>query len=134
MRIAFILPLALCFAVALSAQTSPQQPVVYETTAVDKVAEYPGGIAELSSFLSQNVQYPEACRKNKTQGTVLVSFVVDQNGVPGSFKHVGDPEMDNRLIDEGLRVARLMTKWTPAQKGGKAVACQMVLPVKFALH
>ena len=47
---------------------------------VEKQAEFPGGIAELSKFIQTNLVYPENARKFLLGGKVLLKFVVDEEG------------------------------------------------------
>ena len=98
----------------------------------DVMAEYPGGKSALISYISENVEYPEECKKNKVQGKVFVSFIVDKSGkvVNTKVERGVDPLLDK----EALRVVNSMGKWKPGTKDDKPVNVQFTLPIKFALN
>lgn len=101
-------------------------------TVVEESASFEGGFEALGTFIGQNLKYPEESRKTKTEGTVYVRFVVNQDGMLSDFvimKGV-DPLMDN----EALRVVQLLPKWNPGKQSGKAVRQQFVLPIRFSLE
>lgn len=99
---------------------------------VDKMPEYPGGLEALMTEVAQNVTYPVEAKKNKVEGKVFVSFIIDEMGkVTNAKVQKGvDPQLDN----EALRVVKLLKDWTPAQQDNQNVKVSMVLPVKFALN
>ena len=98
----------------------------------DVMAEYPGGKSALISYISENVEYPEECKKNKVQGKVFVSFIVDKSGkvVNTKVERGVDPLLDK----EALRVVNSMGKWKPGTKDDKPVNVQFTLPIQFALN
>lgn len=99
---------------------------------VDKMPEYPGGVNELLKYLSKNVRYPEAAKKAKKQGRVVVQFVVDKEG------NITNPSVvrgvDKDLDAEAVRVISSMPRWTPGMQDGKAVAVKYTIPVMFRLN
>lgn len=109
-------------------ETSPSQEVM---AVVDEVPEYyTNGMQGLFTFLGENIKYPEDDRKNKIEGTVFVSFVVEKDGtVADATIQKG---VSKGLDDEALRVAKL-TRWTPGKVGGKIVRTRFVLPIKYKL-
>ena len=94
--------------------------------------EYPGGVNELLKYLSKNVRYPEAAKKAKKQGRVVVQFVVDKEG------NITNPSVvrgvDKDLDAEAVRVISSMPRWTPGMQDGKAVAVKYTIPVMFRLN
>lgn len=79
------------------------------------------------------VQYPAAAQRQKVEGKVLVSFVVDTLG------RVSDPRVVRGLgsgcDEEALRVARTIPdSWTPGRIGTKAVAARQYVSFVFRLH
>jgi TonB family protein len=105
-----------------------------ETAKLEKMPEYPGGFEALAKYMSATVKYPDAAVKEKAEGTIMVKFTVEADGSLSNFYTVneGKPERPDFVL-EAVRVAKGMPKWTPAQASGKAVKCEMVLPVKFKL-
>ena len=94
---------------------------------------FPGGMAALSQFLSNNVKYPKEAEKKGIQGRVLVGFIVDVDGAisESRVEHSSHPLLDH----EALRVIRQMPAWNPAKEkaSGKPVKVRYHLPVTFKL-
>lgn len=99
---------------------------------VEKMPEFPGGMAELMKFLSKNIKYPTIAQENGVQGRVIVQFVVNQDG------SIVDPvvmrSVDPYLDKEALRVISAMPKWKPGMQRGKAVRVKYTVPVIFRLQ
>jgi TonB family protein len=113
---------------AATAQTSKQRPF----DVVEHMPEYPGGASALFEFLSKTVKYPAAAEKAGTQGRVVVTFVVEQDGSiaePTVVKSVS-PELDA----EAVRVINAMPNWKPGTQNGKAVRVKYTVPISFALQ
>ena len=102
---------------------------IYDT--VDVSPKFPGGVEANMKFLVDHVSYPKACIENGISGRVLVQFVVDKDGTLRNIKAIQSP--DPRLSEEAVRVVKLMPKWEPGKKDGKAVAVRYVLPITFRL-
>ena len=101
---------------------------------VDQRPEFPGGEAALMEYLRSNLEYPENCKKNKVQGRVLISFVVNKDGSivePAVVKSAGPKGVE--LDVEALRVISGMPAWTPGMQNGEAVRVQYTIPVAFQL-
>ena len=56
---------------------------------VEQQPEFPGGMQEMMKYLMQNVKYPTVARNAKTQGRVLIEFVVRDDGSISDAKAVG---------------------------------------------
>lgn len=113
-------------AIPLSAQKTGSAP--------EKMPEYPGGMPALVQYMTTNIKYPEAAKKAKAEGTVIVQFVVKADGTLSKISTKNEGAVPNQdLVREAVRVVKGMPKWTPAQAKGKAVSCEMALPVKFKL-
>lgn len=99
--------------------------------AVEKQAEFPGGIQALMHWLSMNIRYPESAQQGNIQGRVIVKFVVNADGTishPVVLKGV-----ETSLDNEALRVVRAMPKWIPAENQGQKVASYFNIPISFKL-
>ena len=48
---------------------------------VEQSPEFPGGVAAMRKFLSDNIQYPSIAQENGIQGKVTLKFVVNKLGV-----------------------------------------------------
>ncbi|MBV6443326.1 MAG: energy transducer TonB [Haliscomenobacteraceae bacterium CHB4] len=100
----------------------------------EQMPQYPGGFEALSRYMVANIQYPEAARKEKAEGTVIVKFTIGTDGsISGiSTANEGAPQRPDFVL-EAVRVVKGMQQWVPGQKDGKAVKCEMALPVQFKL-
>lgn len=99
--------------------------------AVEKQAEFPGGLQAMMQWLSMNVRYPEDAMKNDVQGRVIVKFVVNPDG------SISDPtvlrSVEPSLDEEAIRVVMAMPKWEAAENNGQKVASYFNLPIAFKL-
>jgi protein TonB len=94
---------------------------------------YPGGDKALESFFEKNIAYPSAASDNGVEGTVKISFTVDETGKISSPK-VTSPTMGYGLEEEALRVFKKMPSWKPGSLKGKNVKTRFNLPVRFQLE
>ena len=97
----------------------------------EKMAEYPGGINAMMSFLQRTLKYPKDCEKAGIEGRVVLRFVVNEDGTLTDIEPLNSP--DERLTAEAKRVVSMMPKWTPAKNKGKVVKMRFTLPVTFRL-
>ena len=98
---------------------------------LDDMPEFPGGMAEMMLWLSQNVQYPKEAVKANIEGRVMVSFVVEKDG---SISNAEVERSIHELLDkEALRVVSAMPKWKPGMKNGQPVRARFHIPVRFEI-
>ena len=131
MRKLFFIIFILCFA-GFTQQVYSQNSSIEESaifTKVDKMPEYPGGQVALVKYLSKNIKYPSKFKKNKINGRVFVSFVIDKDGKVVTPKIV--KSLNEECDAEALRVISKMPDWIPGEKNGIKVAVQFGLPVNF---
>ena len=98
---------------------------------VEFMPEFKGGIDSLSSFIKQNLIYPDWEKKNKIQGRVIVSFVVDKNGKIQSPEILRSVEGSKNFDNEVLRMINSMPLWIPGRSNRKNVDVQFTLPIHF---
>lgn len=93
--------------------------------------QFPGGVDALRDFLVSNINYPSESLRNKVQGKVEVSFVVDTLGKVGqlSLLSSASPELDA----EAMRVVQSMPDWTPGMQNGVPMSVRLSLPIEFEL-
>ena len=94
--------------------------------------EFPGGMEALIKYLSENIKYPEQAKKDKTQGKVYISFVVEKDGSVADAKVLRG--IGGGCDEEALRVVNAMPKWTPGKQRNTPVRVQFNLPVVFKLQ
>ena len=99
---------------------------------VEQAPQFPGGPAELMSYLGKNIRYPVIAQENGIQGRVVCQFVVGSDGSVRDIKVLRslDPSCDK----EAVRVIQSMPKWIPGRQNGKAVSVRYTLPVTFKLQ
>ena len=98
---------------------------------VEEMPEFPGGMDSLYAFLARKIQYPPIAKDNGITGTVLVEFVVEEDGrvTNAKVKVPLFPECDK----EAVRGVMSMPKWKPGKNMGKPVRCYYQVPVTFRL-
>jgi len=118
---------------AISPQSTEEKDV-YELFEVEKQPQFPGGQQGLMKFLIDNIQYPEAAKKELAEGMVAVVFVVDEKGVITDATGVKTERgWRQDFEDEAVRVVKAMPAWQPAVSKGKPVKVKFTLPVRFKL-
>lgn len=89
-----------------------------------------GGVSAPTLVFKVEPEYSEEARKAKFQGTVVLSVVVDEKGLPRDLKVL-------RPLGLGLdeKAIEAVTKWRfrPGYKDGKAVAVAATIEVNFRL-
>lgn len=85
----------------------------------------------LVSFLAFNVEYPEEAKIAGTEGTVYVSFIIDEEGKvtkPSIIRDIG-----HGCGAAAIDVLNKMPKWEPGKDKGKLVKVKLNLPIHFYL-
>lgn len=93
---------------------------------------FPGGEKALRKFIERSIQYPEQALDNETEGTVRVSFAVDEQGKVYKPSVVSG-RLGYGLEEEALRVVQQMPKWSPGQIKGKNVKTRFTLPITYQI-
>ena len=99
---------------------------------VEKSPEFPGGNDSLYAFIGRNIKYPEAAKKNKIEGRVFVTFVIEKDGQVSNAKLLRD--IGGGCGEEAIRVVNSMPKWKPGTQRGNPVRVQFNLPIMFQLE
>lgn len=99
---------------------------------VGQQPSFPGGREELFKYLAYNVKYPIDAAKNKIEGRVLVTFVVEHDGSISNVNVANSvyPSLDK----ESIRVVSGMPKWIPGKANGKTVRVKYTIPITFRLN
>ena len=99
---------------------------------VEQMPEYPGGMQAFIEYLQQNVKYPVDAEKQKVEGKVLATFVVETDGSISDVEVVRPvfPSLDA----EAVRVLSGMPKWIPGKQSGKVVRVKYTVPISFHLR
>lgn len=98
---------------------------------VQQLPEYPGGWTTFMQWLTKNLKYPPAAQRQKVEGQVVVTFVVNRDG---TLSNIRIAKSAGALLDqEALRVAHLMPKWKPGIDKGEPCRTLMAIPIIFKL-
>lgn len=90
---------------------------------------------KLRAFVAENILYPKKAKEDSIQGTVLINFVVNEDGTIGDYRLRKPISPD--LNQEAMRIMDLLKnqpeRWVPGKTGNNTVKTQMMLPVRFSL-
>jgi len=106
-----------------------------DTTAIDEKnrnAQFQDGKTALLRYIYQNIHYPPAALKQRINGRVICSFIVNEDGSLSDITLVQG--VYAFLDDEVLRVIGSMPLWKPAMKEGKPIKIKYIMPVVFKLN
>ncbi len=101
-------------------------------TIVEEMPSFPGGEPAMMKFLANNIKYPAIAKDANIQGTVYVTFVVNEKGEVKDVKVLRS--IGGGTDEEAIRVVQSMPKWKPGKQRGKAVKVQYNLPIRFTLR
>ena len=98
---------------------------------VEKMPQYPGGMVALFEFLEKNLKYPADAQKQKVEGRVIVSFIVETDGSISDINIVRKvfPSLD----EEAVRLLGMMPRWSPGLQNGKPVRVKYAIPITYSL-
>lgn len=117
-------------------ETAEEQPLINmngddkdKLRIVEELPEYPGGMVEFMKWLTKTLKYPDTALKQKQQGKVMISFIVEKDGTLTELKVI---KSAGKIFDEeALRVARLMPQWKPGKAEGKPCRTMITIPIVF---
>jgi protein TonB len=96
------------------------------TAVLDKMPEFPGGMAKFYTYVGNNFQRPELDVEKTLK--VYISFVIERDGSITDIKVFNDPGYG--LGKEAIRVLKsIKTKWAPGILNGKTVRTAYNLPI-----
>ena len=95
-----------------------------------------GGDTAMKEFLHDNVKFPKDAASEGLEGTVFIDFVVTSNGNVRdvTVMNISDEKVDQRFIDEAVRVVKSMPRWLPGRQHGTAVNVSFSIPISFQLE
>lgn len=82
-------------------------------------------------FIADYLEYPEKAQLLGIEGTVYVSFVVDEEGRTEQAQVARD--IGGGCGEEALRIVKNMPRWEPARNGNKPAKIKLLLPIRFSL-
>lgn len=98
----------------------------------DEMPEFEGGVSGLMTFISRNIVYPPVAREIGKEGTVYVSFVVNEIGNVENVKVMRG--IGFGCDEEVVRVVGKIPRWKKVGKNaGHPVKVRFNIPVSFKL-
>ncbi len=86
---------------------------------------------KLIEYLGANLEYPTKAYENKTEGMVVIKFVIDKEGYVKDAKAV--KSLGDGCDEAALKIVEAMPQWVPGRQRGVPVNVWYTLPVKFQL-
>lgn len=90
-----------------------------------------GDLLKFREWLQTEVRYPAEALKQRIEGRVVCSFVVERDGSVSNITALQSP--DRLLTNEVRRVLANSPSWTPGMQKGKTVRVKYIVPVDFSL-
>lgn len=103
-----------------------QDDALFNTSGIDKLPEYPGGMTAFYSFIAANYKSPDTKGRS---GKVFLTFVIEKDGGISHIKVLRDIGYGSG--DEAKRVLRECKNWIPGEKDGKKVRVLYSLPIQI---
>jgi protein TonB len=101
-------------------------------TVVEEMPSFPGGDESRIKFLTENIKYPQMAKESGIQGTVYVTFVINEKGKVADVRVLRG--IGGGCDEEAIRVVNMMPPWNAGKQSGKAVRVQFNMPIKFTLN
>jgi protein TonB len=95
--------------------------------------EFPGGVSELYEYLQDNIYYPERMKNLGIEGTVYVSFVIEEDGSISRVAVERGIENGEELNKIAIKAIQKMPNWIPGRSGNTSVAVKQTIPIQFSL-
>lgn len=89
------------------------------------------GFENLHAYFNEYLVYPEEEFQARKEGTVLVSFLINEAGKAEKIKITRS--VSPAIDQEAIRLIRGMPAWNPADVNGKPVISRLNLPVIFKI-
>lgn len=100
-------------------------------TYVEQMPVFPGGDAALQKYISEHLKYPAVSLEEGVQGTVMLRFVVNENGSVGEVQIL--KSLDPYCDKEAKRVVQSLPRFTPGRQQGKPVKVWFQFPIRFEI-
>lgn len=102
-----------------------EEPVYNGGVAIETNADFPGGIEQFYNFFEKEFKKPDGSDITKLK--IKLSFTIERNGSVTYLQ--SDPEVDEIIKNEIIRVLKLCPKWEPGTSNGKKITMHYSLPI-----
>ncbi|MFC4231305.1 energy transducer TonB [Parasediminibacterium paludis] len=93
------------------------------------IAEFPDGTAAWLKYLTDNLNYPRALKKEKVSGKVIVKVSIYATGTVSNVEII--KSLHPLLDEEVIRVIKNSPTWKPAMQNGRNVQYTFNQAVNF---
>lgn len=100
-------------------------------TVIDVYPRFPGGDEARLAFLKRAIRYPQAAIQTGIQGVVVVVFIIETDGTISNIKI--EKGIGSGCDEESVRVVKMMPRWEPGKRQGRAVRVMVRMPVVFRI-
>ncbi len=111
---------------------TPVETVEEVFTIVESMPEPAGGYEAFYKFVNKKLKYPGKARRMSIEGTVYMSFVVNEKGEMTDIKIAKG--IGAGCDEEVLRIFQNPPKWVPGKQRGVPVKVNKIMPIKFVLN
>ena len=101
-------------------------------TFVEQMPVFPGGEQALQKYILDHFKYPQVSLEDGVQGTIMVRFVVKENGSVGEVQILKG--LDSYCDKEAKRVISNLPRFTPGRQQGKPVKVWYQIPVRLTIE
>lgn len=101
-------------------------------TYVEQMPVFPGGEQALQRYILDHFKYPQVSLEDGVQGTIMVRFVVKENGTVGEVQILKG--LDSYCDKEAKRVISNLPRFTPGRQQGKPVKVWYQIPVRLTIE
>lgn len=133
-KVIFFTLVLLFFANFIYAQKDTNQANILDTVPRESnytPSSFPGGSSAWTKYLMRNLIVPEEARNIKFDGSIVVTFTVDEAGKLKDFKASDGPDA---LRSEAIRIVKKSGRWLPAYSNGKPVSSSCKQAITFKLN
>jgi protein TonB len=116
---------------SIAVEKKPEEDYDKIFTVVQVPAAFPGGQAAWTKYLTRNLNADIPSQNGAPTGsyTVIVTFIVDKQGVISDVSAENDPGYGTK--DEAIRVIKRGPNWTPAIQNGRNVIARHRQSITF---
>ena len=134
MKIIYVLIFQMTVCISLYAQTdSARKSAAAKDSVLTHVEEesyFPGGANAWIRFLNNNLTYPNKAVRKQIEGTVIVQFIVENDGTLSNIEAISGPEL---LQSAAVDIFKYSPRWKPAIQDGRIVKSYKKQPITFKL-
>lgn len=98
-------------------------------TTIERFPMYPGGEEGISEHIRNTLEYPEEAREQGVKGTVIVAYMIEEDGSIGTTKVI--QSVHPLLNKEAVRVINALDTWKPAIQRGKPTRMMFQQAITF---